>query len=390
MTIREALDAADLDMAALAALSKSIYDRPELGYEERESSKAHVELLRSAGFSVEYPYLGLATAFRAEYRGARPGPSVAYLAEYDALPGIGHGCAHNLLGAASTGAGLVLRRFIDSLGGSIVVFGTPAEETSGAKVVMAEAGAFDGLAAAMVAHPAEEYYRSGSSLALSAMEFTFKGKASHAGSSPELGVNALNGVIGLFNAVNAMRGHVRNDARIHGIISEGGVAANIVPERAVARFYLRHPTKAYLAELERMMSACAEAAAASVGATVEIGHYEASYDDLRTNEALYAAYEENLVAAGVTGIRPPRSSFGSLDAGNVSYRCPTMHPYFKLSERPVVAHTREFAAASVEPYALAALRLVVASLAKTGGDILADEALRKRIEADFRSPAGER
>ena len=393
MNIEGYLEAVDRIMPSLASLNEAVFATPELGFEEVESSRAHVDALRAAGFEVEYPYMGMPTAFRAEYRGSAPGPSVtgpsvagpsvAFLAEYDALPGIGHGCAHNLLGTASTGAGIALSSRIDAIGGSVVVFGTPAEETSGAKVAMAEGGAFDGLDAAVVAHPAEEHYRSGSSLALSAMQFEFIGKASHAGSSPELGVNALNGVIGLFNAVNAMRGHIRSDSRIHGIISEGGVAANIVPERAVARFYVRSPAKAYIATLETMMRACATSAAEAVGAEVRITNYEASYDDLLTNGALSGAYEGNLLSAGVPRVMAPRSSFGSLDVGNVSYRCPAIHPYFKISETPIVAHTREFAAASVTPYALSSLRLVVAAMAKTGADVIEDSGLRASIRNEF-------
>jgi amidohydrolase len=248
-------------MPELRKLSEFIYNNPEMGYEEFKSSAAHVDLLRSKGFTVEYPYLGMATAFRAEYRSAKPGPVIAYLSEYDALPGVGHGCGHNILGAGGTGAGIVLRSVVDEIGGTALVFGTPAEETSGAKVEMADKGAFKGVDAAIVAHPAEDNYESGRSLALEALEFTFLGKASHAGSNPDQGINALNGVIGLFNAVNAMRGHIKQESRIHGIITDGGLAANIVPEKGVARFYIRAGSKAYLAELSAMMKDCAEGAA---------------------------------------------------------------------------------------------------------------------------------
>ena len=193
MALRDSIKAAcEAVMPELKKLSEFIYNNPELGYQEYKSSAAHVELLRSKGFTVEYPYLGIETAFRAEYKAAKAGPAIAYLAEYDALPGIGHGCGHNILGASGTGAGIVLRSIVDEIGGTALVFGTPAEETSGAKVEMADKGAFKSVDIAIVAHPAEDNFESGRSLALEALEFTFLGKASHAGSNPDQGINALN------------------------------------------------------------------------------------------------------------------------------------------------------------------------------------------------------
>ena len=385
-TIRTACDTV---MPELKKLSEFIYNNPELGYQEFKSSAAHVDLLRSKGFTVEYPYLGMATAFRAEYKSAKPGPVIAYLSEYDALPGVGHGCGHNILGAGGTGAGIVLRSVIDEIGGTALVFGTPAEETSGAKVEMADKGAFKGVDVAIVAHPAEDNYESGRSLALEALEFTFLGKASHAGSNPDQGINALNGVIGLFNAVNAMRGHIKQESRIHGIITDGGLAANIVPEKAVARFYIRAGSKAYLAELSAMMKDCAEGAARTVGAKVEIHKYEASYDDLLTNVSLQKAFTRNLLAAGATSVLPPKQTYGSLDAGNVSHECPTIHPYFRISTKPVVAHTKEFAAETLGDFALASLRTTIMAMVMTGSDFIRDEAFRTEVVKEFKAGTGQ-
>lgn len=385
-TIKKACDAV---MPALKRLSEFIYNNPELGYEEFKSSAAHVDLLRSKGFTVEYPYLGMATAFRAEYKSTKPGPVIAYLSEYDALPGVGHGCGHNILGAAGTGAGIVLRSLVDELGGTALVFGTPAEETSGAKVEMADKGAFKMVDIAIVAHPAEDNYESGRSLALEALEFTFLGKASHAGSNPDQGINALNGVIGLFNAVNAMRGHIKQESRIHGIITDGGLAANIVPEKAVARFYIRAGSKAYLAVLSAMMKDCAEGAARTVGAKVEIRKYEASYDDLLTNLALQKAFTRNLLAAGAASVLPPKQTYGSLDAGNVSHECPTIHPYFKISTKPVVAHTKEFAAETLGDFALESLRTTIMAMVMTGCDFIQDESFRTEVTKEFKVGTGQ-
>jgi amidohydrolase len=385
-TIKAACDSV---MPELRKLSEFIYNNPEMGYEEFKSSAAHVDLLRSKGFTVEYPYLGMATAFRAEYRSAKPGPVIAYLSEYDALPGVGHGCGHNILGAGGTGAGIVLRSVVDEIGGTALVFGTPAEETSGAKVEMADKGAFKGVDAAIVAHPAEDNYESGRSLALEALEFTFLGKASHAGSNPDQGINALNGVIGLFNAVNAMRGHIKQESRIHGIITDGGLAANIVPEKAVARFYIRAGTKAYLAELSAMMKECAEGAARSVGAKVQIRNYEASYDDLLTNVTLQKAFTRNLLAAGAKTVLPPKQTYGSLDAGNVSHECPTIHPYFRISMKPVVAHTKEFASETLTDFALQSLRTTIMAMVMTGSDMIQDETFRAEVVKEFKAGIGQ-
>ncbi len=206
----------------LIALSEFIHENPELGYQEFQSARAHVELLKKHGFSVEEGYMGMATAFRAEKSDGKPGPTVAFLAEYDALPDIGHGCGHNILGTTSTGAGIVLSKLLPEIGGKVIVIGTPAEETSGAKVPMAQQGVFNDVDVAMMVHPADKHSRSGRSLALEAIQFTYKGRTAHAAASPEKGINALDACINTFNNINALREHIKPTARIHGIIVEGG------------------------------------------------------------------------------------------------------------------------------------------------------------------------
>ena len=221
----------------IEALSDAIYANPELGSREYESSKLHAALLEKYGFKVEKPYMGFATGYRAEYRSAKPGPHICFMAEYDALPGVGHGCGHNMLGATSVAAGIILSRLIEKTGGWAVVLGTPAEETNGAKVEYAKRGVFRDLDAAIVCHPTSiEYYKSGASLAMETIEFEFTGKAAHAASEPEMGINALDAVIQTFNNVNALRQQTKPDARIHGIITEGGEACNVIPEHCVCRF----------------------------------------------------------------------------------------------------------------------------------------------------------
>ncbi|NLK64851.1 MAG: M20 family metallopeptidase, partial [Tissierellia bacterium] len=193
----------------LNELSLEIYNNPELGYEEYKACKLHTDILKKYGFDVEENFSGVETGFKAVYKSEKEGLTVAYLAEYDALPGIGHGCGHNLLGTVSTGAGIVLKQILDEIGGRVIVFGTPAEETSGAKVTYVENHEFDDVDIALMAHPASQYANSGSSLALEPVQFEFFGKTAHAASAPEKGVNALDAAIQTFNSVNALREHMR-------------------------------------------------------------------------------------------------------------------------------------------------------------------------------------
>lgn len=366
-------------------LSEYIYNNPEMGYEEVKSSKAHIELLKKHGFNVEEGYMGMKTAFRAEFASSKPGPTIGYLSEYDALPEIGHGCGHNLLGATSTGAGIVLSKLLNEVGGKVVVFGTPAEETSGAKVDMANKGAFDDIDVAMLAHPGDAHHKSGASLAMEAIQFTFKGKTAHAAAYPEKGINALDAVINTFNNINALREHIRSDARIHGVIVEGGKAANIVPDLAIAQFYVRATTKKYLEELSEKVKNCARGASLAAGTELEITNYEASYDNLVTNKTLSETYCKRLKDMGVTEIHEARQSFGSLDMGNVSHVCPSIHPYFKISDDEIIAHTREFASASTTPIAYENMCKTIGALVLTAIDVIKDKKLLEDIKKEFKT-----
>lgn len=370
----------------LIHLNEYIYNNPELGHEEFKSSKAHIDILKKHNFNVEEAYLGIKTAFRAEYKGKKEGPTIAYLAEYDALPGIGHGCGHNLLGTVSTGAGIVLSKLVDDIGGRVLVFGTPAEETSGAKVEMVDKGAFDDVDIAMMAHPDAEFYQSGTSLALEAIQFTFKGKSAHAASNPEKGINALDAVIQTFNSINALREHILPSARIHGIIVEGGKAANIVPDLAIAQFYVRATTKKYLKELSEKVKNCAKGASLATGAQLEITNYQATYDNMITNKTLSKKYNENLKKMGVKNCEKIRKSFGSLDMGNVSHVCPAIHPYFGIKVNSgIIPHTRELAQATLTEEAYLSMVKTIAALVLTGIDTILDKELLKRIKEEFLS-----
>jgi len=373
----------------LTQLNQFIFDNPELGYEEFKSSKAHKDLLKKHGFTVEENYLGISTAFRAEYKSKKEGPVVGYLAEYDALPGMGHGCGHNILGTTSTGAGIVLAKFADEIGGKVVVFGTPAEETSGAKVEMANKGAFNDLDIALIAHPDATFSTSSSSLAMEAIQFTFKGQTAHAAASPEKGINALDACILTFNNINALRQHILSSSRIHGVIKEGGKAANIVPDLAIAQFYVRTLTKGYLQELSEKVKNCARSGALAAGAELEITNYEESFDNLVTNNKLHEIYTKNLNLMGITDIHKADLMMGSTDVGNVSQVCPTIHPMFGIAEDGVdiTPHTIEFAHATLTDTAHENMLKTISALVMTGIDVITDKELLKNIKEEFQNSA---
>lgn len=369
--------------AKLCAVSDFIGTHPELGMQEAQAAEALTAVLRDHGFSVEIGLCGYATAFKAVYKAAKSGPAVAFLAEYDALPEIGHGCGHNMIGTMAVGAAIGLSKVAEEIGGTVVVLGTPAEETMGAKVIMAKEGVLDGLDAALILHPANLTRRSGSSLAIDALQFEFRGRTSHAASAPEKGINALDAVIQTFNGINALRQHVTSDVRIHGIITKGGVAANVVPDHAIAQFYVRSGRRRTLDAVVEKVKNCARAAALATGATLNISNYELSYDDMNTNETLSAAFNANLQAVGEATINPPPESFGSIDMGNVSYVVPAIHPYIGIGNTELVAHTVEMAQATFTPAAHAALLRGAKAMALTGYDVLTDAALLASIKAEF-------
>lgn len=369
----------------LLDLSQFIYDHPELGYEEYESSAAHVALLRKHGFQVEYGYLGIETGFRAEYVNG-DGPVIAYLSEYDALPQVGHGCGHNIMGTLSTGAAIHLKEHMGDTKGRIVVIGTPAEETDGAKVKYSRDGAFDDIDAALIAHPFYANVKSGISFALKALRFEFIGKAAHAAAAPEKGINALDACITTFVNIGLLRQQVVPTARIHGIIRDGGTAANTIPEYACAEFYVRATSKSCLNDLARRVCACAEAGAAAAGARLEISEFETGNDNLLTNHTLQDCLCRNLERVGITEIEEAGEANGSTDVGNVSHVCPTIHPSFNIMAPGEVysTHTVEFREATLREPAKEALMKNVCALAMTGKEILDDSRLLAEIREEFR------
>ena len=362
----------------LREISDYIYNNPELGNEEYKAVEALIKFLREHDFEIEAPIACMDTAFKATFDSGKPGMTIGYLCEYDALPKIGHGCGHNMIGVMSAGAGVALSKVLGEIGGKVIVYGTPAEETNGGKVILAEAGVFDELDAAMIVHPDGETRASGSSSALYPIRFIYKGKTAHAASCPEKGINALNSVIQLFNGIDALRQHVTPDVRMHGIITKGGVAANIVPDEAIADFYFRASTKERVNEVVEKVKKIAEGAALMTGATLEIERYELPYDDLKTNETLSEMFNNNLRELGITEIKEAKATGGSSDIGNVSHVAPTIHPYIGITDCPIVGHSVEMAKATTTDKAHDRLLIAALAMAYTGHDIIVkNESLRK-------------
>lgn len=367
----------------LKELNEYIYKNPELGRKEFKACEAHKNLLKKYGFEVEENYIGIPTAYLAKYSSGKKGIKIGYLAEYDALPEIGHGCGHNILGTTSIGAGILLKEYIDEFGGEVLIFGTPAEETFGAKVDMAEAGCFDDIDVAMISHPTgKNHEKSGTSQAMEALQFTFRGKTAHAAGDPYNGINALDGVIQFFNSVNALRQQTKDSARIHGIISNGGEAANIIPDLAVANFYVREATTKDMLKLSERVKNCAKGAALATGTSLEIENYEYTFKHLVTNEKLSSIYTKNLELQGIKDI-PMSDPTGSSDCGDVSHHCPTIHTYFPISKCELTGHSLEFAKATITEEAYKGMKEAIFALVMTGKDILSDPNLLKEIKDEF-------
>lgn len=363
-----------------------IWDHPELGNEEYKAQKALTQILEQYGFDVEHSLAGLPTAFRARYDLGPGGPTIAFLAEYDALPELGHACGHNLIGVMAVAAGIALSQTMGGKGGTILVLGTPAEETNGGKVPMVDQGIFEEVDVAMMVHPANVYQKSGTSLALEALQFDFYGSPAHAAATPEKGKNALDALINMYCALSHLRQQTTEDVRIHGIISRGGEAANIIPSHTQARYYFRAATREKLNELLERVKECARGGAIAAGCEVEIKNYETSYDNMITNEALSHSFLQNLLELGVKkdDIAEPTAG-GSIDMGNVSHVVPAIHPYVPIADEYCVPHSPGFAQAARSSQGLQGMLQGAKAMAFTAHDILTIKELQKAITEEFNS-----
>ncbi len=366
--------------------SRRIHENPEIGNQEFFASKLLSGILEEAGFEVTRGVAGHETGFVARKGAARPGPAIGYLAEYDALPGLGHACGHNIIGTASVAAGIALSEVIQETGGEVVVFGTPAEEggpNGSAKGSFVKDGLFEGIDASFMIHPSGKTGLTGPTLAVDPLDFHFYGQAAHAAGSPEQGINALDSVIFLYNGVNALRQQVPADVRIHGIITHGGDAPNIIPDYASARFFIRAATWARCEEVSAKVRKVAEAAALATGASYKIERFQNEVHDFIVNGTLDQIIGEELEQLGEKVDREERKGIGSTDAGNVSHVTPTAHPYIKIGPDSLIAHTHEFRDAAGSPQGEKALLAGAKALALAGYRLLVDQELLKRVKADF-------
>ena len=369
----------------LRAVSTDIFEHPEVKFEETRASKLLADELAKNGFRVELGAADLETAIYAVHPARSDGPTVAILGEYDALPEIGHACGHNLIAAAGLGAALALGSIKAELPGALIFLGTPAEEGGGGKVLMIDAGLFEGVDAAMMFHPSSNTVVDRGSLAITEVRIEFAGKPAHASGCPEKGINALDAVIQTFNGINALRQHIKDGARIHGIIRHGGVKPNIVPEYAAAEFYVRALESDYRDELLVKVRRCAEGAALATGATLtwsEVGH---AYMAMKPNRALGDVFTRHLASLGEPLRLPEDNALGSTDMGDVSQVVPSVHAYIKIAEEDVAGHSREFTEASGSERGQEVMLIAAKAMAMTALDVLTQVGLTERLWEEFRA-----
>ncbi len=392
-TATKAIDAAREELFGIAL---DIHAHPELNYQEFHAAKLLSDTLEAHDFAVERGIGGVETAFRATLEGgAGDGPTVAVLAEYDALPEIGHGCGHNLIAMAGLGAGLGVQANMKNLPGRLVIIGTPAEEGGGGKIKLLDAGVFDGVDICLSSHPSSNRtiipqdipMDESWSLAMVGFRYIYHGKAAHAAAAPEEGINALNSLIHLFTGIDALRQHLREDTRIHGIITDGGLAPNVVPEFADANFMLRCRDRNYLSDvIVGKVLKIAEGAALITGATLEVEPYYPFYENVLPNGVLAENFRANAEAVGMridapTGGR--RGSGASTDFGNVSQVLPSLELRYAVSETPVPSHSRQMTETAITETALSSALNVAKVLSLTAGDFLRDPARLKEAQAEF-------
>jgi len=367
----------------LEALSRKIHDNPELAYQEVKAAGWLADFLAGQGFKVERGVAGVETAFRATVE-TGAGPTIAILCEYDALPAIGHACGHNVIATAGAGAGAALAAVRDKLpAGRIQVIGTPAEEGGGGKVKLIEGGVFKTVDVAMMIHGFDRWILHQDLLGIVRVGFEFAGKAAHASADPWEGVNALDAVIQTFNNVSMLRQQMRPDARIHGIVTQGGAAPNIIPEFAACTFYVRAAKLDYMWDLRKRVVACATGAAQATGCTLTVIDFEAPYEPLKRNDTLLDLFRANMKTAGAVESPPLADRMASSDIGNVSQVIPAIQPMVQIAPPGTPIHSRAFEAAAVSTLARQGMCQAAKTMAMTTYDLLADPGLVKRARSEF-------
>jgi amidohydrolase len=367
--------AVDAARGEILDLSHRIHADPETAFEEHRAAAAVAEALARHGYEVEFPAGSLATAIRAVRRGGRSGdgPRIGILAEYDALPGLGHGCGHNTMAASGVGAAIALASMADQLPGEIVFLGTPAEERGSGKQIMIDDGLMAGLDAALLYHPCDRNHVESWPLASEDVDVVFHGLQAHASSDPWMGRNALDAMILLFSSVGLWRQQLRPTARVHGIIREGGTAANIIPERTTAWFMIRSDDEAYYETMRDRFRALCDAAAIATGTTVEVA-FSGRASTMNNNPILAERFRANMAAYGIADQGDDENA-GSTDMANVSWVCPTIHPDLAIAPEGTPGHSILFRDAAIGPQADETTLLAATLVAQTAYELFADPAL---------------
>jgi len=368
----------------LGELSLKIHSNPELGFQEVKAADWLTRYLEENGFSVERGICQLPTAFKASY--GKGEPFIAILAEYDALRDFGHACGHNIIATSAVGAGVASRAAVDRLGGSILVIGTPAEELYGGKIIMANRGAFNSLDVAMMVHPGTSDYATIETLACQTLDIEFFGKAAHAAAGPEKGINALEAMLLSFAAINSLRQHIRSTARVHGIITDGGEAANIVPAHSAGNFIVRAMDMDYLEELKEKVLNCFIGAATATGAQLKYKWDEVCYAPMRNNMALAQLFAENMGSLGRSvSLASSGNGFASTDMGNVSQLVPGIHPFVAIADEEVQVHSPEFASAAISDRGVKGMLDAAKAMAMTVVDLIASPEILSKVKEEFKS-----
>ena len=379
----KALAIKEIDRRAreLRELALKLHANPEVGFEEVKAAGWLTDFLAAEGFEIKKGICEMPTAFEASYGSGRP--AIGFLAEYDALPEIGHACGHNIIATSSIGAALGVKAVLDSLDGSILVVGTPAEEVYGGKALMADRGYFRQLDAAMLVHPDNADIATAQALACQTLEVEFIGKPAHAAARPEAGVNALEAMLLSFAAINSMRQHIRSSARIHGIITDGGQAVNVVPEHSACSMLVRARDDDYLDELKERVLNCFVGAATATGAELRYEWDEARYATMRNNMPMARLFQENMKPLKRNPLLiESRDAFGSTDMGNVSHIVPSIQPYVSIA-MGVPIHTHEFAAAAASEDGMRGMLDAAKAMAMTAIDLMAGPETMEKAREDF-------
>jgi amidohydrolase len=382
-TIKESIDS---QAATLRKIALDIHDNPELGFHEKRAAAWLTDHLKENGFTVEMGIADLPTAWKATY--GKGSPVIAFVGEYDALPEVGHACGHNLIATASVGAAVAARQLADKFGGTVQMIGTPAEELYGGKIPMVKKGIFNGLDAAMLVHPGSESTAVTRALAVVTLYVEYFGREAHAAAHPEQGVNALDAMVIAYTSVAALRQHIPSSARIHGVISDGGKAANVVPGYSAGNFLVRAMDLKYLEELKERVLNCFRAGALATGAELSYHWDEHAYEPLKINITLAELFAKNIRSLGrEIDLDDTSHAFGSTDMGNVSQVTPALHGFLAIAPKGVSGHTKEFAMYAGSEEGVKGMLDAAAGLAMTAADLFSDPAALAKVKAEFDKPA---